>query len=127
MCDFSAPFYGFALEEVIWTQRYLHRSLHGAEDRQKTGVLYVHVCSFFQATGFRAGSNVDPGDTTLSRSYSSGSNRIKAQWTGAEDRHSKRHVCRRPGFFSAGIKGLWSNTKTLTLKWRMAASWAAHL
>ena len=52
---------------------------------------------------------------------------IKAQWTGPEDRHSKRQVCRRPGFFSAGIKGLWSNAKNLTLKWRMAASWAAHL
>ena len=28
---------------------------------------------------------------------------------------------------SVGIKILWSNTKTLTLKLTMAASWAAHL
>ena len=42
VCDFSAPFYRFALEEVIWTQRYLHRSRNGAEDRQKkTGMLRI--------------------------------------------------------------------------------------
>ena len=49
---------------------------------------------------------------------------------GAEDRRFKKegvlapqHTCH----LSAGIKNLWSNKKTLDLKLRMAASWAAHL
>ena len=40
---FCAPFWGFAREEGICMQRYLHRSLNGAEDRQKTGVLCMCV------------------------------------------------------------------------------------
>ena len=95
------------------------------EDKQKTtGVLCMCMCALF----FRRHptiSSVLPVEANVPRIPPM--MLIKAQWTGAEDRHSKRQVCRHPGFFSTGIKGLWSNTKKVTLKWRMAASWADHL
>ena len=33
---------------------------------------------------------------------------LTASSHGAEDRYSKKQVCRRPGHFSEGVKSLWS-------------------
>ena len=86
----------------------------------------MHVCSFFQATSHdQLGDPCRGCKCPCSPSEKTTYDVNQAHWNGAEDRHSKQ-VCWCPGHFSAGIKNFWSNKKTLTLKLRMAASWAAH-
>ena len=62
-----------------------------ADAEEARGLLQVETEE--NLVGFRAGSNVDPGDATLSRSYSSGSNRSPTPEPGAEGRQKTGVLC----------------------------------
>ena len=86
-------------------------------------VVHVHVCFFFQAASHDQLGAPYGGYPAENTTYDVNQSAMDWRRRQAFQKTSMSAL----GFFSAGIKGLWSNTKNLTLKWRMAASWPAHL